>query len=109
VSARERVEAAIQAAGLEVVGLDRLDQMIALVDAGFTAMADEFDALFAEMTAAPEPATVVHVREARDVDALGALRDVVRLLDGPQPERAQEAQDVAKAALRRLDGGGNDA
>jgi hypothetical protein len=33
-----------------------------------------------------------------------ALRDVVRLLDGPQSERAQEAQDVAKAALQRLAG-----
>jgi hypothetical protein len=101
VSARDRVEAAIQRAGLEVIGLDRLDQLLALVDAGLSAMADEFDALFAEMTAGAPP-----VHDDDPADAVGALRDVVRLLDGPQPEAAQEAQDVAKAALRRLGGEG---
>lgn len=106
-SARERVEAAIQRAGREVIGLDRLDQLLALVDAGLSAMADEFDALFAEMTAAAavhEDGPVV-TDDPDFADAVAALRDVVRLLDGPQPEAVQEAQDVAKAALRRLDGG----
>jgi hypothetical protein len=88
VSARERVEAAIQAAGREVVGLPELQQVATLLDAGFAAMAAEVDRL----------------HDADFDDAMTALRDVVRLLDGPQSERAQEAQDVAKVALRRLDG-----
>jgi hypothetical protein len=56
VSARERVEAAIQRAGREVVGLDRLDQMLALIDAGFTAMAAELDALRGDSPAGREMA-----------------------------------------------------
>jgi len=36
--------------------------------------------------------------------ARAALEAVVRLLDGPQNDLAQEAQDVAKAALQRMDG-----
>ena len=87
-SAQERVEAAVQRAGREVIGLPELQQVASLLDAGFTAMAAEVDRL--------------HDQDFDD--AMTALREVVRLLDGPQPEAAQEAQDVAKAALRRLDG-----
>lgn len=47
------------------------------------------------------PARLVRDDEQGPVAALEA---VVRLLDGPQAEHAQEAQDVAKRALRELAG-----